>query len=178
MITTVKWSTTISNRDSVPWLPKKLGIMAIFRSQPSVANQSRATDGSRRGDHFYARLPGAAHERVATIENGRGSPLRRCLSSSGVESTFFRGGENLKVKSRASGRSSSCSNKNRLVPLPASSVFAHSFIRAKGYLALFSSPSIFHPFSFIYRSISLHSSNLTSRDIPPVWLKKYRGCFN
>lgn len=149
--------------------------MAIFRSQPSVANQSRATDGSRRRDHFYARLPSAARERVATIESG---PSRRCSSSSAVESTFFRGGVNLKVKSRQEDRRaaltkidscpfrhSACS-RIRLLALRATTLFP--------YLSLSLSVTL----SFTHRPVSRHSSNLTPRNTPSSDRRNTRGHLN
>lgn len=74
-----------------------------------------------------------------------------------LEQQERRGGEYIfprwrKFESQIAGRGrSNCSNKNRLEPLPASSVFAHSFILAKGYRAVF--PFIFRLFRL------LHSNN-------------------
>jgi len=119
----------------------------------SASNQSRASDGNRRSDHFYIRPP-----------NARGFRRRTTSSSKVLERHWRPGGEYIfpcwrKFESQiAGGGSSSCSNKNRLEPLSAFSVFAHSFIRSKGYRASFLYPA----------SVPLLYSNIAKSLIGPL----------
>jgi hypothetical protein len=78
----------------------------------------------------------------------------------------------------AGGGSSSCSNKNRLELLPASSVFAHSFIRSKGYVFVSSLRSFrcYIRVSSIVKSLIGPLSTLSDGSNPQRYIEAITSC--